>query len=614
MTSSMLPLRHAGSSTLRWASRRQRLTVCRQRARYSHGTQHDGTRGQGRQSNRLTQAAAFAGVFGIAAAATYYYPKLKDGLSSPGESSEPSKPQPQPKFEKARKQPVSKEDNREMISSQHLQVKNSWEHPGVHAWGSNTGRVIDPDSKDKYIKLPRRIPYFDNQLLRDLKLTQNFAAAIDEQGNLVQWGLGFSQADPTPTTTLKGKDLVKIQVSADRIIALSRKGDVYSVPSSRDDLEGGVKQNQQRSYWSLWNSGSSKEAVNFRTLTPTNLNLAWGEAVTDISSGLEHCLLLTSKGRVFTAVATAAAYPSRGQMGIAGLTWQTRPKGPYDQPQEIQSLQGFEAKAIATGDYHSVILDKLGRVFTFGDNTFGQLGFESDPGVSYSATPLMVSVDRLYASSGMAPRVTSIAAGGANTFFTVDAASPTTAAESRTMVPARRMPGTVCDVWVCGQGVKGTLGTGKWTHVSSGPTKVKAFSSRFEFDEKTNKNIPIRLKALSIGSTHCAAVMDNVTKTDASAETSENDTNWGADVLFWGGNEHYQLGTGKRANLNSPTYIGPLDRGLGDADHGRKGETHRLCLTPRQTVRIGESGKGRKATLEQKVECGKLVSAVYSAV
>jgi hypothetical protein len=90
----------------------------------------------------LTRAAIYAGVFGAAAAGVYYYPKIKGGLTSQEQAAEPSKAQP--KFEKPRKQPVSKEDNRDIISSQHLQVKNSWEHPGVYAWGSNSGKVIDP--------------------------------------------------------------------------------------------------------------------------------------------------------------------------------------------------------------------------------------------------------------------------------------------------------------------------------------------------------------------------------------------------------------------------------------------------------------------------------------
>ncbi|KAK2590744.1 hypothetical protein QQS21_011576 [Conoideocrella luteorostrata] len=605
MNPSRVAVRRAGRLRL---SPQQQLFFAshRQWTRRSSNGRREHAHRQG--ASPLNQAAIYVGVFGLAAASAYYYPTIKESLSAPEMPAEPSKAQP--KFEKARKKPVSKEDNRDIISSQHLQVKSSWEHPGVYAWGSNEGKVIDSSSNEKYIKLPRRIPFFNDQVLRDLKLTQSFGAAINEKGDLVQWGLGFSKDDPTPSTTLRGKDLIKVQVSTDRIIALSRNGDVYSVPSSKEDLEGGVKQKQSSS-WSLWSS-RSKEAVNFRSLTPSGL--AWGEKVSDISSGLEHCLILTSKGRVFTAASSATAYPSKGQMGIAGLTWGTRPEGPYDQPQELKSLQGFEAKAVAAGEYHSVILDKLGRVFSFGDNTFGQLGFETDTGLPYATTPLMVSIDKLYASSGMVTKVTSIMAGGANTFFTVDADAPTTAAESRAMVPAKRMPATVSDLWVCGQGVMGTLGTGKWTHVSTGPTKVKALSSLFEFDEKANKNMPIKLKNLSVGSTHCAAVMDNVTKTNASNNASENETNWGADILFWGGNEHYQLGTGKRTNINSPTYIGPLDGGVGDADKGRKGEIHRLCLTPKQTVRIGEGGKGRKVTLEQKVECGKYVTGVYSAV
>ncbi|EFY89252.1 hypothetical protein J3459_007956 [Metarhizium acridum] len=604
MNSSRVALRRAGH--IRWSSQ-QRFIARRQWARYNSDSSNQRAHRQG--GNAFAQAAVYAGVFGLAAAGAYYYPKLKESFSTEEEAIEPSKAQP--RFEKSRRQPVSKEDNRDIISSQHLQVKNSWEHPGVYAWGSNSGKVIDPESNDKYVKLPRRISFFNGQILRDLKLTQSFGAAVNEKGDLIQWGLGFSSSDPKPVTTLRGKDLAKIEVSTDRIIGLSRKGDVYSVPSSRDDLEGGAKETQQKSSWSLWSS-TGKEAINFRNLTPSGLG--WGERVIDISSGLEHCIMLTSKGRVFTAASSATAYPSKGQMGIAGLTWETRPKGPYDQPHELSSLKGFEATAITSGDYHSVILDKLGRIFSFGDNTFGQLGFPIDSGLPYATTPSMVPVDKLYAASGMVPKVTSIKAGGTNTFFTVDASAPTTASESRSMAPAKRMPGTLSDLWVCGQGVAGTLGTGKWTHVSTAPTKIKALSSLFEFDEETNKNVPIRLKALSVGSTHCAAVMDNITKTNTSSKGSENETNWGADVLFWGGNEYYQLGTGKRTNMNTPTYIGPLDGGEGAANKGRKGEMHRLCLTPKQTVRIGEGGKGRKVTLEQKVECGRLVTGVYSAV
>ncbi|KYK54737.1 rRNA processing protein [Drechmeria coniospora] len=555
---------------------------------------------------RRGRAFGFAAVFATAAAAAYFYPTL----TSPAvEQSDPAVPQrTQVEFEKARKHGASKEDNRALISSQHVQIKNSFEHPGVYAWGSNTGKVIDPSSEEKYVKLPRRIAFFNDQLLRDLKLTQTFGAAIAENGDLVQWGLGYCKGDPQPRTSLKGKDLIKIDVSADRIVALSRNGTVYSLPASRDDQEAGAKQEQQKSSWSLWKAGG-KEGISFRNLTPKTLGR--GEKVSGISSGLEHCLLLTSKGRVFSAASSATSFPSKGQMGIPGLSWETRPEGAYDQAQEISSLKGVEVAQIATGDYHSAVLDKAGRLYSFGDNTYGQLGCEVEGLLPYLSTPCMVSTNKLYANSGLAPKVTSIAAGGTNTFFTVDAEARL--GEVPAAAPARRMPRTTSDLWACGQGVSGTLGTGKWTHVSQAPTKVKALSSLFEFDEKTNKMMAIKLKSMSVGATHCSAVMDNVTNTDISSRSTENETNWGSDVMFWGGNEHYQLGTGKRTNMNAPTYIGPLDGGESDADKGRQGEAHRLCLTPRSTSRIGEGGKGRKVTLEQKVECGVFVTGVYSA-
>ena len=553
----------------------------------------------------------FAAVFGVAAAAAYYYPQIQAQLS--GGEAEKAKAEPikaELSFEQPRQRATTKEEHRELLSSQHLQVQKSWEHPGVYAWGSNVGKVIDPDSNEKYIKLPRRIKYFNDQLLRDLKLTQGFGAAITEKGDLVQWGAGFNNKDPTPKTTIRGKDLVKIDVSADRIVALASNGSVYAIPSSLDDLGKGLKDTSTGSSWSLWSSASP--SFRPRELTPGGLS--WGEKVSDISSGLEHCLLLTNRGRVFAAASSSAEFPSKGQMGIPGLTWDTRPHGPYDQPHEITSLKGFNITQIATGDFHSAVLDKEGKVFTFGDNLYGQLGFEVDLSEPSHAAPAWLAPSKLYRGTGLVPKITSVVAGGNNTFFTVDAKAGPQEQATKSEVPAKRLPATTFDVWASGQGVYGSLGTGKWTHVSKGPAKIKALSSLFEFDEEKNKLMPIKLKSLSVGTTHCAAVMDNVTETTIKRRDSQNDTNWGADVMFWGGNEHYQLGTGKRNNLNAPAYIGPLDGGEGDAQKGRKGEMHRLCLTPRQTARLGEGGKGRKVTLEQKVECGNYVSGVYSAV
>jgi alpha-tubulin suppressor-like RCC1 family protein len=513
-------------------------------------------------------------------------------------------------YEKVRPVPQNAEDNRDFISSQHLQVKKSWENPGVYAWGSNTGRVAAPDSTESVIKTPRRIAYFDGQLLRDVKMDREFGAAVTERGDLVQWGTAFSKDDPKPVTTLKGKDLVKLAISRDRILALAKSGTVYSLPVSSSDQASDPKE-ESSSWFGLWSSPSS---ASYRKL---NLpSLSWGESVTDISSGLEHALLLTNRGRVFSSASSNSDFPSKGQLGIPGLTWGTRPQGPYDQPHEIVGLRGFEIKQVAAGDYHSLALDRDGRVFVFGDNTSGQLGFEVEYNIPYLDTPVPLPFSKIYGGSNQQPRVTLVAAGGTTSFFTVDAtriAGQTGRQETTEIAPARNLGSVTADTWACGSGILGSLGNGKWSHVTLGPSKIKPLSGLFEWDEKAKTVIPIRLARLSVGSTHAAAVMDNVTSVDPLASKhTENDTNWGADIVWWGGNEFYQLGTGKRNNVNTPIYIGPLDGGQGDAEKGRKGEEHRFQITPRSTVRLGEGGKGRKVSVEQRVECGRYVTAVYS--
>jgi alpha-tubulin suppressor-like RCC1 family protein len=499
-----------------------------------------------------------------------------------------------------KKKGISKEENRDLISSQHLQVKRSWENPGVYAWGSNTGKVAAPDSNDAYVKTPRRIPYFDDILLRDLKLDRSFGAAVTENGDLVQWGKAYSEDVPEPTVTMKGKDLKSIAISRDRIIGLSKGGDVYSIAVAKADQEAGAKP-MESSWIPFW---SSTSPISYRKLQPANLGYA--EKVTAISGGLEHVLLQTTSGRVFSAASGSEAFPSRGQLGAPGVTWHTRPEGAYDMCHEITTLKGFEVVKVAAGDHHSLVLDKEGRVFAFGDNSCGQLGFDYSPESPHIDAPSLLPLQKLYNGTGQTPKVTGISAGGVNSFFTVDATRIASPGED--VANLRGLGRVSADTWSCGQGIKGSLGNGRWTHIQGVPTKIQPLSGLFEWDEKKNVVIPIRIAQISVGSTHVSAVLDNVTYLDASEKSSENDTNWGADVLWWGGNEFYQLGTGKRNNVATPMYIRPLDLSS-EIDAGRK-EEHRFHATPRHTVSL----KGRKVSMEQRMECGRNVTAVYSAV
>lgn len=513
----------------------------------------------------------------------------------------PASETPEIRIEKSKKKKgASKEENRDLISSQHLQVKKSWENPGLYIWGSNTGHVAAPDSNEPYVKTPRRLSYFDDVLLRDLKLDRNFGAAVLENGDLVQWGRAYSEDTAQPVVTLKGKDLKKIEISRDRVIGLSNNGIVYSIPVSKSDQEGGHKPGES-SWIPFLNTSAS---ISYRKLQPQNLGM--GEKITSISGGLEHVLLLTNKGRVYAAASGTEDFPSRGQLGVPGVTWLTRPEGAYDMCHELTTLRGFKIQQVASGDFHSVALDEEGRVFSFGDNSSGQLGFNYNPEAPYVDTPSLLQVNRLYQGTNQVPKVTSISAGGTASFFSVDATR--VAGPSEDPADIRTLGRVTADVWATGGGLRGSLGNGKWTHIQDQPTKVPTLSGLFEYDEKKRTVIPIRMAQISVGSTHASAIMDNVTYLDASEQGTENDTNWGADVLWWGGNEFYQLGSGKRNNVATPQYIRPLDMAA-EIEAGRR-EEHRFHATPKHTVKM----KGRKVNMEQRIECGRNVTAVYSAV
>ncbi|EJT75841.1 hypothetical protein GGTG_05770 [Gaeumannomyces tritici R3-111a-1] len=530
-----------------------------------------------------------------ACAGWYLYPGYVEGTDS---ATKPKEDTAVKQSEKQRlKEATLVEEDRALLSAQHVQVEKSWENPGVYAWGSNSGRAVAPDSSEAVIKTPRRIPFFDGMLLRDLKIDRDFGVAVTEDGDIVQWGNAFAPDTQVPVKTLTGKDITKVAVSSDRIIALSRGGAVFSFPIAKSDQQEAGQKPPSSSWIPFWSGGAS-DSINYRILTPPSLG--WREKVADVSSGLEHCLLLTSSGRVFSAASSMVGFPSKGQLGIPGLTWQTKPEGPYDQPSLVKGLPPI--KQIATGNYHSLALSgKSPQVHAWGDNSAGQLGYELDLENPGTDAPKAIPLEKLYGANGGAGpalSVGSVAAGGSNSYFTVNLAKPATQ-----------------DTWACGEGLYGNLGTGKWVHLTSVPAKIKSLSGLSEYNDATRSMVPIGVRHLSVGSTHAAAVLDNATSVQARAPSGS--TNWGSDIVLWGGNEFYQLGTGKRNNLNEPAHIAPLDVGSGNNNARAaavvSGNAGRLQLTPRATVRIGEGGKGRKISLEQRIECGRFATAVYSA-
>ena len=99
-----------------------------------------------------------------------------------------------------------------------------------------------------------------------------------------------------------------------------------------------------------------------------------------VSAGANHVLALGSDGGVY-----AWGNNEYGQLGIDnGGTSQTSPT-------LIESLKDKTVIAVSAGRNFSLVLTEGGKVYSFGANNLLQLGYELEEGVTYSATPTLIS-------------------------------------------------------------------------------------------------------------------------------------------------------------------------------------------------------------------------------
>lgn len=95
---------------------------------------------------------------------------------------------------------------------------------------------------------------------------------------------------------------------------------------------------------------------------PGRLDYFTSHVVTDIACGFDHCLALTEEGIVYSW-----GNGSRGQLGYQSAS-------PVEEPQEIAALSGLGVVQIAAGGWHSAARTRDGFLYAWGWNNAGQVG------------------------------------------------------------------------------------------------------------------------------------------------------------------------------------------------------------------------------------------------
>ncbi|KAJ1339071.1 hypothetical protein BSLG_006209 [Batrachochytrium salamandrivorans] len=417
-------------------------------------------------------------------------------------------------------------------------IAASLKYPGVYIWGSNRGGLVQPSHTTK-LDQPVAIESLQGCVLRDLAFSDTHAAAIDEHGDLLQWGRSISTDQPKPT--LSKRNLVQVSCASHKTYTLSRSGIVYEIDSDA--------------------SSSSVVALKLPS------SAAWGERICMIACGANHLIAVSTSGHAY-AYACDGLGNKCGQLGLGHAD-----VVPVQSP-VLQRIPGLtRCDKVAAGRAHTVVGTSDGRVFGFGLNRFGQLGIGSSEDLIVSAPVEITTIwSGRHSSSNSRrngdsrqpseARCTQIAAGGDTTLFVVDTNESTR-------------------VMACGNGQFGQLGTGAYHHIMPLPKCIKPISDLVEYDPRSSRVIPIRVAKVCVGDSHCAVVMANSINGHDSkgswvkylsgvwtwmvGRPSCSDTNglYGRDVLVWGLNVDGQLrrADSKRGSLASPGYVLPIEYG-----------------------------------------------------
>lgn len=136
----------------------------------------------------------------------------------------------------------------------------------------------------------------------------------------------------------------------------------------------------------LWAWGRNKEqqcglgaAAAARVDAPARVAL--DAAVAAIAAGMRHSLAVAHDGALYS-------WGARALLGLGEQPWQAFASRGEHTPRLVRALRGVRVLTAAAGGQHSAVADADGRVFTFGDGHFNQLGTGDDRA---AAEPVLVA-------------------------------------------------------------------------------------------------------------------------------------------------------------------------------------------------------------------------------
>ena len=251
----------------------------------------------------------------------------------------------------------------------------------VYIWGNNEyGQLGDGTTTNSV--LPICISDKENELkgkrIVDISAGEVHTVAIDEEGKVYTWGYNeFGQLGDGTTTNstlpicisekgneLKGKRIVDISAGGGHTVAIDEEGKIYA--------------------WGNNEVGQLGDGTTTNSVLPICIsdkdNELKGKKIISISAGVVHTVALDEEGKAYTW-----GNNEYGQLGDGKTTNSVLPICISDKDNE---LKGKKIISISAGVVHTVALDEEGKAYTWGNNEYGQLG---DGKTTNSVLPICIS-------------------------------------------------------------------------------------------------------------------------------------------------------------------------------------------------------------------------------
>jgi alpha-tubulin suppressor-like RCC1 family protein len=222
----------------------------------------------------------------------------------------------------------------------------------VYAWGLNSsGQLGIGSTSTQYYPVKVNLPI--GKIAASIAAGGSYALAIMTDGTMYAWGNNGSGQLGDGTTTYQYSPVkVSLPIGKSASIVTAGSGNTYAIMTDGTTYAWGANSGGQLGIGNTINQS-----------TPTQVTLPTGKSIRNMIAGFGYALATMTDGSLYTWGSN-----TNGQLGIGNTTNQTTPT-------LVSNIIASSNNGSVGASAHSIVITTDGRVYSWGLNTVGQMGY-----------------------------------------------------------------------------------------------------------------------------------------------------------------------------------------------------------------------------------------------